>query len=161
MTDIININDKNQLPLQADDNGSAHALAAMPVPDEQRVGFWPQHFGNIPQWITLEPQVFAWMDRFCADYSGGIWSFYSLSNGGAFMAPEANEDTDEKWSLFNTMNGNGGDMSAEAAGIAVCLMAFSHHACRTECDAMTEHYFRLRDYALSHPECSAIMHIID
>ncbi|WPO17006.1 antirestriction protein, partial [Escherichia coli] len=23
--------------------------------------------------------------------------------------------------------------------------------------AMTEHYYRLRDYALQHPECSAIM----
>ncbi|MDK5706536.1 antirestriction protein, partial [Serratia nevei] len=49
----------------------------------------------------------------------------------------------------------------EAAGIAVCLMAYSHHACRTECDAMTGHYYRLRDYALNHPECSAIMHLID
>lgn len=39
MTDMININDKNQLPLQADDNGSAHALTAAPVPDEQRVEF--------------------------------------------------------------------------------------------------------------------------
>lgn len=37
----------------------------------------------------------------------------------------------------------------------------SHHACRTECDAMTEHYYRLRDYALNHAECNAIMHIID
>ncbi|WP_219352593.1 antirestriction protein, partial [Citrobacter sp. Colony219] len=35
--------------------------------------------------------------------------------------------------------------------IAVCLIAYSHHACRTECDAMTEHYYRLRDYALLHP----------
>ncbi len=159
MTDIININDNHQRPLQAGDNGSAPALTATPVPDEQRVEFWPQHFGNIPQWITLELQVFAWMDRFCADYSGGIWNFYTLSNGGAFMVPET--DNDAFWSLFNAMNGNAADMSAEAAGIAVCLVAYSHHACRTECDAMTEHYWRLRDYALHHPECSAIMRIID
>lgn len=59
------------------------------------------------------------------------------------------------------MNGNDAEMSGEAAGIAVCLMAYSHHACRTECDAMTEHYYRLRDYTLNHPECSAIMHLID
>lgn len=159
MTDIINVYDNNQIPHQAGDNGFAPALAATPVLDEQRVEFWPQHFGNIPQWITLEPQVFAWMDRFCADYSGGIWSFYSLSNGGAFMVPET--DNDAFWSLFNTMNGNAADMSAEAAGIAVCLVAYSHHACLTECDAMTEHYWRLRDYALNHAECSAIMRIID
>jgi hypothetical protein len=76
------------------------------------------------------------------------------------MAPEAEND-DEAWTLFNTMNGNGAEMSAEAAGIAACLIEYSHHACRTECDAMTAHYYRLRDYALNHTECNAIMHIID
>lgn len=99
------------------------------------------------------------MDRFCTDYSGGIWNFYTLSNGGAFMAPEA--ESDERWTLFNPMNSNGAEMSAEAAGIAVCLMTYSHHAMRTECDAMTEHYYRLRDYTLNHPERRTIMHIID
>lgn len=134
-------------------------LTAMQVADEDRIDFWPQHFGTIPQWITLEPHIFAWMDRLCANYSSGIWHFYTLSNGGAFIAPEA--ENDEQWSLFNSMNGNGTDMSAEAAGITACLMAYSHHAMRTECDAMTEHYYRLRDYALVHPECSAIIHLID
>lgn len=134
-------------------------IECMPVPDEQRAAFWPQQFGSIPQWITLEPHIFGWMDRFCRDYSGGIWNFFTLSNGGAFMAPE--NENDEKWTLFNSMNGNGAEMSAEAAEIAVCLIAYSHHACRTECDAMTEHYYRLRDYALLHPDCHAIMRIID
>ncbi len=63
--------------------------------------------------------------------------------------------------LFSAMNGNRAEMSPEAAGIAACLMTYSHHACRTECYAMTVHYYRLRDYALQHPECSAIMRIID
>ncbi len=135
-------------------------LTATVVPDEQRINFWPQHFSTIPQWILLEPRIFAWMERFCADYHGGIWQFHTLDNGGAFMAPDAESD-DEKWSLFNPMNGNGAEMSAEAAGIAVCLIEYSHHACRTECDAMTEHYYRLRDYAFTHPECHAIMCIID
>ncbi|WP_200852576.1 antirestriction protein, partial [Klebsiella pneumoniae] len=94
----------------------------------------------------------------CADYHGGIWRFSTLSNGGAFMAPES--DHDEKWILFNSMNGNGAELTSEAAGMVACLMAYNHHACRTECDAMTEHYYRLRDYALEHPECSAIMHLI-
>lgn len=143
------------------DTENATPLIATLLPDEQRTGFWPQHFGNIPQWIILEPHIFAWMDRLCADYSGGIWCFYTLSNDGAFMAPEPDGDDDEKWTLFNPMNGNGAEVSAEAAGIAACLMAYSHQAMRTECDVMTEHYYRLRDYALSHAECSAIMHIID
>lgn len=61
------------------------ALTATTVPDEERLRFWPQHFGSIPQWITLEPRIFAWMDRLCVDYHGGIWRFSTLSNGGAFM----------------------------------------------------------------------------
>lgn len=135
------------------------AITASVIPDELRIGFWLQHFGSIPQWITFEPQIFGWMDRLCADYSGGVWSFYTLSNGGAFMAPESEHD--EKWILFNNMNGNGAELTSEAAGIVACLMAYSYHACRIECDAMTEHYYRLRNYALNHPECSAIMHLID
>ncbi|HAO2784741.1 patatin-like phospholipase family protein [Escherichia coli] len=95
-------------------------------------------------------------------YAGdGIWNLYTLNNGGAFMAPEPDDDDDETWVLFNAMNGNRAEMSPEAAGIAACLMTYSHHACRTENYAMTVHYYRLRDYALQHPECSAIMRIID
>jgi len=141
------------------DSHMDNAITASPVSDEQRLDFWPQHFGRIPQWILIEPRIFGWMDRFCEDYRGGIWHFHTLSNGGAFMAPEA--DSDEKWALFNNMNGNRTEMSAEAAGIAVCLIEYSHHACRTECDAITEHYYRLRDYALHHPESHAILAIID
>ncbi|HAJ4831222.1 TPA: restriction endonuclease, partial [Escherichia coli] len=63
-------------------------LVATLVPDEQRISFWPQHFGLIPQWVTLEPRVFGWMDRLCENYCGGIWNLYTLNNGGAFMAPE-------------------------------------------------------------------------
>ncbi|EFI4641110.1 TA system toxin CbtA family protein [Escherichia coli] len=59
-------------------------LVASLVPDEQRISFWPQHFGLIPQWVTLEPRVFGWMDRLCEDYCGGIWNLYTLNNGGAF-----------------------------------------------------------------------------
>ncbi|MGU3415741.1 antirestriction protein [Enterobacteriaceae bacterium C34A] len=134
-------------------------ITASVVLDELRIGFWPHHFGSILQWITLEPQIFAWMDRLCTEYHGGIWSFSTLSNGGAFMAPEAK--INKKWTLFNSMNGNGAELTGEAAGIVACLMAYSHHACRTECDAMTEHYYHLRDFVLNHPECSAIMHLID
>lgn len=153
--------DDNTVDSASPEQQHATAIVCTPVPDEQRIAFWPQHFGSIPQWIILEPAVFAWMERFCEHYSGGIWNFYTLANGGAFMAPDADEGDDEKWVLFNPMNGNGAEMSAEAAGIAVFLIAYSHHACRTECDAMTGHYYHLRDYAINHAECNAIMRIID
>ena len=49
--------------------------------DEQRISFWPQHFGLIPQWVTLEPRVFGWMDRLCEDYCGGIWNCLLYTSG--------------------------------------------------------------------------------
>ncbi|STE86944.1 anti-restriction protein [Escherichia coli] len=42
------------------------------------------------------------------------------------MAPEPDDDDDENWVLFNAMNGNRAEMSPEAAGIAACLMTYSH-----------------------------------
>lgn len=158
---IVHITDNNTADFQGTTPTEAGTLQSTPVPDEQRITFWPQHFGGIPQWILLEPRIFARMDRLCEDYCGGVWQFYTLSNGGAFMTPEPEDGSEDKWTLFNDMNGNGADMSAEAAGIAACLLEYSHHACRTECDAMTAHYYRLRDYALAHPEYHAIMRIID
>jgi hypothetical protein len=134
-----------------------NALSATVVPGNQRSRFWPQHFGNIPQWLVLEPRVFGWLDRFCADYHGGLWDFYTLSNGGAFLMP----DTDKEYVLFNALNGNGATVGQEAAGITACLMAYSHHACRVESEAMTDHFYRLREYALHHPESRAIFALID
>lgn len=127
------------------------------VSDEMRLQFWPEHFGKIPQWMLLEPRAFAWMDRLCGAYNGGCWDYYTLSNGGAFIAP----DSEDNWAMFNKLNGNSAEMSSEAAGITVCLLNWSHHACRTGSPAMSEHYYRLREFALSHPESSDIMHIID
>ncbi|HBE6432371.1 TPA: antirestriction protein, partial [Escherichia coli] len=40
-------------------------ITAALIADEQRISFWPQHFGLIPQWVTLEPRIFGWMDRLC------------------------------------------------------------------------------------------------
>lgn len=109
---------------------SSRIIATL-VTGEDRIVFWPQHFKDVPQWATLEPYIFAWIDRWCTDYSGCIWNFYTLSNGGAFIAPE-DDDGELRRSLFNDINGNGAELSSEAAGIAVCLMVYSHHACRTE-----------------------------
>ncbi len=132
-------------------------LTAMPVTDSQRIQFWPDHFGEIPQWILIEPQVFGWLDRLCDDYRGDFWDYYTLSDGGAFIVPGTAQD----YVLFNALNGNGATVSREAAGITACLMAYSHCACSTESETMTEHFYWLREYALHHPESRAIFALID
>lgn len=136
-------------------NGSP--LTASLVRDEDRPSFWLQHFGDIPHWLHIESPIFSWLDLLCKDYCGDYWDFYTLSNGGAFISPS----TEGEYRLFNALNGNSATVGHEAAGIVACLITYSHHACRTMSDAMTAHYYRLRDYALSHPESNAIMRIID
>lgn len=132
-------------------------VEAIPVRDENRIHFWPQHFGTVPQWILLEPKTFSWLDRLCADYHGDFWAFYTLPNGGAFMVPETVRD----YMLFNELNGNRATVSREAAGIVACLMTYSHHASLTENDDMIAHFYRLREFALQHPESQAIFSLID
>ena len=50
-----------------------------------RMGTLPRHFG--PHMMALEGRVFDLMREYCADYSGGCWQFYELSNGGFYMVP--------------------------------------------------------------------------
>ena len=72
-------------------------------PDEQRISFWPQHFGLIPQWVTLEPRIFGWMDRLCENYCGGIWNLYTPEQRrGIYGHPEPGTDVMAKTGvLFN------------------------------------------------------------
>ncbi|MDA5546097.1 antirestriction protein, partial [Yersinia rochesterensis] len=124
-------------------NTETNTLIATQVSDAQRIHFWAKHFGQVPKWALIEPQFFRWLDRLCDDYHGDFWDFYTLSNCGAFMVP----GTEQDYVLFNALNGNGATVSREAAGIIACLMAYSHHACHTESEAMTDHFYRLREYA--------------
>ncbi|MDO2137772.1 antirestriction protein, partial [Escherichia coli] len=147
MTTVLHNSTTPSVSVTAVSENNPPQLVATLVPDEQRISFWPQHFGLIPQWVTLEPRVFGWMDRLCEDYCGGIWNLYTLNNGGAFMAPGPGDDGDGTWVLFSAMNGQRAEMSPEAARISARLMTDSPHACRTGGYAMTVHYYRPRGFA--------------
>jgi hypothetical protein len=53
------------------------------------------------------------------DYSGGLWEFYTLSNGGFYMAPSTDV-------IFHVSCDNmfEGDLSGDALGITACLYAY-------------------------------------
>ncbi len=53
------------------------------------------------------------------------------------------------------------DLTAEKFATAIRNHWHVENKLHWRLDAMTVHYYRLRDYALQHPECSAIMRIID
>src|SRR5665647_688086 len=116
------------------------------VPDDDRMQHTAELFGiNFP--MRLEPTVFDMAGRLAAEYHGGYWQFYALSNGGFYMAPRS--DT-----LFavSCENGFEGKLSADALGIAACLYAYSHLSFSEGefAETVSQHYHWLREYMIEH-----------
>jgi len=131
------------------------AIVASAVPSHQRSAFLPSHLGR--HMIIGEALVFGWLDRLCIDYNGCMWDFYSLSNGGFYMAP-INE---KPFTIDVPTNGFSGEMSADAAGIVASLFALCDLANRVGEDKMINQYHWLRDFAIEHAESRLIMGAID
>lgn len=123
-----------------------------------RSTFWHFYFGAVPDWERMEAHIFGLMDEMCEIYQGAFWEFSMLTNGGAFIWPDMPETLLE---MFNPHNGNDARLSPEAAGIAVCLMAYSIWSLKTESPVLVEYFYQLRDYALQHPEQVQIFRLID
>ncbi len=104
--------------------------------------------------LRLEPTVFAMADRLAADYSGGYWDFYALTNGGFYMA----RSTDRTYTV-TAENGYEGVLSADALGITACLYAYSHLSFTNDhfAEVCAEHFHLLREYAMDHPEARVIL----
>ncbi|EPP7628357.1 antirestriction protein [Providencia rettgeri] len=128
------------------------------VPLSARSNFWQTFFGAVKGSATFEVVIFTIMGQFCDEYTGGYWEYCTLPNGGAFIYPDLDS---EKLTLFNMHNGNEMQLSPEAAGIAVCLMMYSLWSFQTESESLVERFYQLHDYAIQHPESSAIFHLID
>jgi len=136
-------------------NITSQKIEAREVANDERLQTLPRHFGR--HMLTVESAVYAFMRRLANQYSGGYWAFFELSNGGFYMAPEC----DTELSIGVDGNGFEGTMSADAAGITVCLFALSHLSFQIADESIAEHFHRLRDFALEHAEASVILSAID
>jgi hypothetical protein len=132
------------------------AVSKKEIPENKRLDALPKYFGA--QMMIFEGAVFDFMDRFCSDYTGGFWHFFSLDNGGFFMSPSSLE---KEVSFSVDLNGFEGVMSNEAAGIACCLFAMSHLSFSDKTGNMAERYHELREFALDHQEAGLIFSAID
>ena len=128
------------------------------VPEVARMDFVDKLFG-IKYVLKLEPTVFQFAEHLSAPkYSGGYWQFYSLSNGGFYMALKSD-------AIFPVSSDNGfdGKMTADALGITACLYAYSNLSFGNDAfaEACAEHYHWLREFALDHSNSRAILAAID
>ena len=128
------------------------------VAEEQRLHITEQLFGlHFP--LRLEPVIYNITGRLAKDYHGGYWDFYTLSNGGFYMAPDAEElfpvACDNQWQ---------GQLTGDALGITACLYAYSHLSMSNVVGLAlicARHYHLLREYMLEHTEVVAILSAID
>lgn len=129
------------------------------VEASDRLGFPARHLGRSAH--IFEARAFSIMQHAAIDYSGGYWDFFDLSNGGFFIAPPAPLTDDGRYVMFWPGNGFEDLMSAEATGIAVCLMAMGNMMFESGRRVITEKFFQLRDYGCGHAEADLIEAFID
>ncbi len=55
MTTVLHNSTTPSVSVTAASGNDQPQLVATIVPDEQRISFWPQHFGLIPQWVARSP----------------------------------------------------------------------------------------------------------
>jgi hypothetical protein len=127
------------------------------VPEDRRMTVTEQLFGiHFP--LQMEPVIYGITERMAEDYKGGYWDFYTLSNGGFYMAPSGDD-------VFNVTCDNmfEGDLSADALGITACLYEYSHLSFSNTRFARVSacHYHRLREYMFEHPEVKQILGATD
>ena len=129
-----------------------------PLSESQRTDYPASLFGAAEFPFRVEPTVFNIAGQLSADYAGGLWEFYALSNGGFYMAPATDEPFDVR-----AQTGFEGRLSACAYGIAVCLYTFSLLSFGGDhlAEICAEQYHLLREHMLDHGEARAILGAID
>ena len=128
------------------------------ISSSQRIKHTADLFGiRFP--VNIEPAIYSIAGNIATEYDGAYWEFYSLSNGGFYMAPSLT-----KLYQVSCINGYEGSLSADALGITACLYAYSHLSFSSNtafAEICANHYHWLRVYMLEHTEACAILSAID
>lgn len=134
-------------------------VAASLVAEGDRLSFLPAMFGR--HFMMGEALVHNWLSRLSEDYNGGFWNYYTLSNGGFYMAPTS----DKVLRLIVAGNWFEGELSADAAGIVATLFGLCQLIGQIEgtdeANALIDRYYFLRDFAAEHGEAGLIFQAID
>ena len=123
------------------------------VPEDLRLDVVERLFGMAFP-LQLEPVVYGITDRMAEDYTGGYWHFYTLTNGGFYMAP-----AEDRVFHVKCQNMYEGDLSADALGITACLYAYSNLS--FSLSDIARHYHLLREYMVEHAEVREILGATD
>ena len=126
--------------------------------NDRRADVSAKLFGALEFPFKVEPTIFNMAGMLAADYAGGFWDMFQLSNGGWYMCPVS-----EAPFAVTSPNGYTGEMSADALGLTACLYAYSQLSFGTGAlaERCAEQYHLLREFAMEHAESRAIMAACD
>ncbi len=133
------------------------SISAVLIPDDLRIQHTADLFSTYFP-LRLEPTVFD-AAHMAVEYNGGYWSFYALSNGGFYMAP----NIDSRFNL-HCPNSNEVELSADSLGIVCCLYAYSMLSFERVprfSEVCAEQYHLLREFMFGHAEAASILRAID
>lgn len=130
------------------------------IKGKQKLKFLPRHFNRYM--LVAETAIYEKLTKFCKSYSGGVWNFYDLSNGGFYLAP----DIEELLPIFIDTNDFEDTVSADAAGIICTLFVLNEMSWATAnfseiSQNFAKAYHLLRDYIECHPEFIKIWRALD
>lgn len=133
------------------------------VRESQRLGTLPDVFRGAVNGLIFESGAFTIASSLMPNYKGGMWDFVRLPDDGFYMALPCTE----RFRFVCPGNGYAGVFSGDAAGIIVCLYAYSNlsfDASGPFRDRLAELYHGLRDYISAddaHPELAGILQATD
>lgn len=134
---------------------TTQGIAADPVPELLRQGFLASTLG--PQHVARARAVLSeWMAKLSERDERSPWRFYSLSNGGFYVAPLLMTPLA---SLYRGREFDG-RISSDAAGIIATLLTLAQLARESHAHALTELRDRLLEFAREHPEWASIQYAI-
>ena len=131
------------------------AITKKLVANDDRMDFLPS---KLPKHnFKFEQLVYLFMDRFCENYKGGYWDFYTLSNNGFYIKL----DSDNSFKVCNPDNFFDSEMSTDSACIGVNLYAFNYLSWTAHEDNFNQLFYWLTEYAKQHVEAGKILKFID
>lgn len=136
----------------------ATSVTRQQVPENERSEFLPARVGM--HYLPFEFYIYD-IAGDQSNYRGGHWEFYSLSNGGWYLAPDSGTFD------VSCPNGYSGQMSEDAFGIAFSLIAINHLLWQVHRKdpnlgrKLHDAFYALRDYACEHKEAAEILGVID
>jgi len=143
-----------------EDNPTAPITASLVSNETDRLKVLPALFGS--RHMRGEALVYAVTRRFSSDYEGGHWNYYTLSNGGYYLAPDLG---DMKLNFRVPTNGFEGELSPDATGIVSTLFALGDLMQEVELEPefklLMENHYSLKIFAGEHPEYKGIFAAID